>query len=386
MVAHVTRLGVIVGIGLLLAQGACAPAGSPSPAAPQNAVPPQAGGPAEATPARSPTLQALVDGARQEGRLDLIWGENTAGGPEGVRRWVQGLKALYGLNLDVQFTPGPAMPEVAARIAQEYQAGRPAASDVLFGTEPHVVSSLQVDALEPVDWASWAPNLQDARLIAPGGVAVEIASRVPGITFNSNRITGDLVPRTLEDVLKPEYKGRIAFTPYAANFDRLASPEMWGEQRAVQYVTKLADQVAGLIRCGEVDRLLSGEFDMLVTDCGGYDVRRLQAQGAPLGHVIPADAAHVAFFYMGVPRNAAHPNAAKLWIDYVLSRAGQDILYDVWFTDHYLVPGSKSAGDIEALEARGIQFTKVDVQFLQRNDEKELGRIRQELQRILQKK
>jgi iron(III) transport system substrate-binding protein len=194
------------------------------------------------------------------------------------------------------------------------------------------------------------------------------------------------VPRSLQDVLKPQYKGRIASTPYAANFDRLASPELWGEQRAVEYVTKLSDQVAGLIRCGEVDRLLSGEFDLLVTDCGGYDVRRLQAQGAPLAHVIPTDAAEIAFFYMGVPRNAAHPKAAKLWIDYVLSREGQDVLYDVWFTDHYLVPGSRSASAIEAPQAQGVKFLQVDVEFLQRHDEKDVARIRRELQRILQKK
>jgi iron(III) transport system substrate-binding protein len=371
----------------LLAQTGCAAATS-GPRAAQNGAATQAGSasPAPGTPTRSPALQALIDGARQEGQLVLIWGENTAGGPDGVRRWVEGLNKLYGLNLDVQFTPGPAMPEVAARIAQEYQAGRAASSDILFGTEPHVVSLVEADALEPVDWASWAPHIEDPRLIAPDGVAVEIASRVPGITYNSNRITGELIPRTLEDVLKPQYKGRIASTPYAANFDRLASPEKWGEARTIQYVTKLSDQVAGLIRCGEVDRLLSGEFDMLVTDCGGYDVRRLQAQGAPLAHVIPADAAAVAFFYMGVPRNAAHPNAAKLFIDYVLSRAGQDVLYDEWFTDHYLVPGSKSAGAIEALQAQGVAFTQVDVEFLQRQDESEISRIRRELQRILQKK
>ncbi|HZS00908.1 MAG TPA: ABC transporter substrate-binding protein [Chloroflexota bacterium] len=380
-------------IGSLVVLAACgAPASGPAAPARSSAEAPAAntgaagGAGASAAPTAAGPLQALIDGARQEGQLTLIWGENTAGGEVGARRWAEGFNRAYGLNVDVRFTPGPSMPEVAAKVAQEAAAGRAASTDVLIGSEAHIASMMQTDTLTPVDWASWAPNIQDARLIAPGGVAVQLASRVIGITYNSNRISGSAVPTSLEDVLKPEYKGRIASTPYAANFDRLASPELWGEARTVDYVTKLADQAAGLMRCGEVNRILSGEFDMLVTDCGSYDALKAQAQGAPLGHAIPSDAAEIAYWYLGVPRNAAHPNAAKLWINYVLGREGQDILYELDFTDHHLIPGSKTAPAVEAQQAKGVKFAQIDVQFVQRNDEKELGRIRDQLQSILQKK
>ena len=389
MIRHASRLH---GVALLVALSlfvACAPgAGSPAAPAQRGAAPPQSSASAASgmAPSAGAPLQALIDAARQEGQLALIWGENTAGGTEGARRWAEGFNQLYGLNLDVRFTPGPSMPEVAAKVAQELQAGRTASTDILMGSETHIASLIQGDALHPVDWASWAPNIQDPRLVAPGGAAVAIASRAPGITYHSGKLTGDAVPATLQDVLKPQYKGRVASTPYAANFDRLASPEQWGEPRTVEYVRKLAEQVTVLVRCGEVPRLLTGEFDMLVTDCGGYDAYRLAASGAPVGHVIPADAATLVYWYMGVPRNAAHPAAAKLWINYVMSRHGQDILFDSDYTDHHLVPGSKSASQIEAALARGIRFMQVDVEFVQRNDEKELNRIRNELQRILANK
>jgi iron(III) transport system substrate-binding protein len=378
----------LLGVLLFALSGCSAPASAPATSTGTSNTGSPAGG---ATSAAAPTaasgpLQALIDGARQEGQLTLIWGENTAGGEVGARKWADGFNKMYGLNVDVRFTPGPSMPEVAAKVAQEGQAGRAASTDILIGSEAHIASMIQVDALLPVDWASWAPNIQDPRLIAPGGVAVQLASRVIGITYNSDRVRGDDVPTSLQDVLKPQYKGRIASTPYAANFDRLASPELWGEQRTVDYVTKLADQTAGLMRCGEVNRILSGEFDMLVTDCGSYDAHRMQAQGAPLGHVIPSDAAEIAYWYLGVPRNAAHPNAAKLWINYVMSREGQDVLYGEDFTDHYLVPGSHTAAEVETQQAKGVKFAQIDVQFVQRNDEKDLSRIRDELQNILQHK
>ncbi len=332
-------------------------------------------------------LRALIEAARQEGELILVWGENTAGGKEAVERWNQGFNRAYGLNITFKFTPGPSMPDVAARIAQEYQAGRPAVSDVYIGSEAHIAALIQANVLEPVDWLSWAPNIQNPELLAtPDGVAVEIASRTPGISYHTRKFTGELVPRSLQDLLRPAYKGRIASTPYAAFFDRLASPELWGEQRTVEYVTKLADQIAGLMRCGEFERIASGEFDAMAIDCGAQDALKMQERGVPIAQVIPSDAAAIVYWYMAVPKNALHPNAAKLFINYILSREAQDILYDADRSDHYLLDGSRTRGPIQQLQAAGVRFVEVDVAFVQRNDEKELSRVREQLQRILQRR
>src|SRR3712207_9168827 len=66
--------------------------------------------------------------------------------------------------------------------------------------------------------------------------------------------------RSMADLLKPQYKGRIASTPYAAGFDWLAAPEAWGEQRVLDYLAQFKEQVAGLIRCNEMERIANGEF------------------------------------------------------------------------------------------------------------------------------
>jgi iron(III) transport system substrate-binding protein len=376
---------------VLFGAAACAPAPA-SPAAAPGAgaaqAPAQSAGaapPAQtAGTAPSGPLAEMIEAARQEGQLNLVWSQNTTGGAEAVRRWTDGFNRHYGLNLAVQFTPGPDMPQMAARLAQQVQAGRTADTDVFLGTEAHVLQIEQVDGLTPIDWAAWAPNIQDARLLAPGGVAVEVASTTPGITYNSARVTGDEIPTTLEALLQPRYKGRIASTPYAAIFDRLGSPELWGEPRTVAYVTALAENVSGLIRAGETERIASGEFDLLAINTNSSDAVAWQLRGAPIAHIIPADAALIQFRYVGVPRRAAHPNAAKLWINYLLGREAQEALFEVGHSDHYLLPGSKTASAIEALQAKGVQFTSIDVQFVQRNDEEALGRLREQLQRLLQ--
>ncbi|HZS03009.1 MAG TPA: ABC transporter substrate-binding protein [Chloroflexota bacterium] len=370
----------IVLSGVVLGLVACAPAAAPRAAGADSAAP--AAAPARAAGTFPAPLQRVVDAARAERELVLLW--SGVDQPEEIRRLADGFNHAYGLDVRVQFTPGPSMPAVGAKIAQEYQAGRPASSDVFIGSESHLTAMLEADALEPIDWASWSLNVRDPRLLAPNGVAVKLASRAPGITYNTQRVSEAALPRTLDDLLRPEFKGRIASTPYAATFNRLASPEVWGEQRTLEYTRRLAEQVAGLMRCSELERVASGEFDLFALDCGA-EWRKFRRDGAPIGHVIPADAAVLVYWHVAVPRNAAHPNAARLWVDYLLSREAQDVLFEYELTDNHLVPGSHAAPEIEALQAQGVQFADVDVAFAQRTDEKWLAAITRQLQDILTK-
>ena len=150
------------------------------------------------------------------------------------------------------------------------------------------------------------------------------------------------------------------------------------------FVSRLSENVAGLMRCGENTRLMSGEFVMLVMDCGSYDANRNRAAGAPLGHVIPENAATVLFFYMGVPRTSAHPNLAKLYINMLLSEEDQRLLYEIEWTDHYALPGSQSANELSGLRAKGIEPLRMDARFVAEHpDTRKLG---DDLTRILREK
>ncbi len=380
---------ITVGVSapVLAALVACAaPSAAPSqarPGAPAAAVQPATDRP----PALQalPALPALIDAARQEGAIDLVWGEGSLGGREGTRRLIDGLNRLHGLNLDVRFTPGPSFPEMAARIAQEYQSGRRATTDVYIGADHHMNTLMANNVLEAVDWTAWAPHVRDPALVGPGGMAVTYETWLPGITYNAARVTGDAVPRTMQDLLKPEYKGRVASTPYASGFDRLATPEMWGKARTLDFANRFADQLAGLIRCNEIQRVVSGEFDIFALDCNSSNTLRAKAQGAPVDFTPALDVPAANLVYMAVPKNAAHPAAAKLWIDYVLSREGQDLLFAAEYMDSHLVPGSRTAQDVEKLRAGGAELQIFDIARVQSRDEAELADVLPEVQRIFTK-
>jgi ABC-type Fe3+ transport system substrate-binding protein len=169
----------------------------------------------------------------------------------------------------------------------------------------------------------------------------------------------------MQDLLKLELKGRLASTPQAIAFGEVGSPDMWGEQRMFEYVTQLSNQLAGLLLCSEEARIASGEFWAFAFDCSPGSTLLARAKGQPLEYVIPADAAMRSPGYLMVPRGAAHPNAARLWINYMLSREAQDRFFDLTYTDTHLVPGSKSAGYYEDLEAAGAKITTISLQWVQ---------------------
>ncbi len=367
----------------ILAAVACAapvPASRSASARPPSQPPVAAG---QAPAATDAALQAIVDAARQEGQLTLTWGEGTVGGSEAAERLADGLNRRYGLSLAVQFTPGPPMSNMATKLIEEAQANRRASTDVFVGYANTTAELTHAGALLPVDWSSWAPHVRNPDFLAPNGVAATFQTSYTGITYNTQRVTGDAIPRSMQDLLKPQYRGRIASTPYGAIFDYLATDEVWGEPRTIDYVTRLADQLAGLIRCNETARVASGEFELFALTCSQSNALEPRSKGAPIDILIPSDAAFLQPLYMSVPRNAAHPNAAKLWIDYMFSREVQELLWSSDFQDSHLIEGSNTAKQIDQLKAAGVQFAVADVDFVLRQDESEFGRRRARIQQIL---
>ena len=334
--------------------------------------------------ANNPKLKVLLDGARKERQLSIVVGEGTLGGSN------SGLAAAfnkyYGFNLDVRFTPGPPMPNVVAQVVQQYQAKHVAVTDVIIGYANHMMDLIAANAGEKVDWTDWAPNLQRPGLISPESVAVPVMSSTVGIAYNTTVFQGDDIPTKFADFLDPKLKGHVATTPYASSFDRLATPAMWGTEKTLDFARKLSAQVGGLIRCNEMDRIASGEFDAFGLTCSQNDALAAATKGAPVGFTLASDAPIVMPLYEAVPATAAHPNAAKLWINFMSSPEAQKILYEVSFADLDALPGSKTGEKIKALEDKGVKFLIVDTDFYRHHDQAAMTKALAEVQKIFRER
>jgi ABC-type Fe3+ transport system substrate-binding protein len=338
---------------------------------------------AQTAPANA-RLNEIIDGAKKEGQLSIVVGEGTLGGSN------SGLGAAfnkyYGLSLDVRFTPGPPMPNVVAAVVQQFQAHKPAVTDVIVGYANHMMDVIAGNAGEKADWQSWAPNLQQPGLVSPEGIAVPVQSSTVGIAYNTTVFHGSDIPSKFADFLDPKLKGHLATTPYASSFDRLATPDLWGKDKTLAFARKLSDQVGGLIRCNEIDRIASGEFDAFGLTCSQNDALASAAKGAPVGFTLASDAPIVMYLYEAVPATASHPNAAKLWINFMSSKEAQKILYDVSFADLHLLPGSKTGNSIDELHGKGVKFLIVDTDFYRHHNQAEMNAALSEVQKIFQRR
>jgi len=329
------------------------------------------------TPATSSaqTRAQLIEGAKKEGQLILSWGTGTMGGIEGAATLEKAFNKSYGLNLPFRYTPGPAMPQFASRIIQEGKAGQPSSTDLFVGSENHVARM----SLKSIEWSKTFNHITPAMIDFDNKVLI-VTTRTPGFTYNSKMVLGKDIPQRVEDVLNPKWKGKIASTPYAASFDRLSM--IWGEDKTTAFLEKFVKQVAGLIRCGEDDRIAAGEFAMLVFNCDLAAPQEAKEKGGPVDGQVFRDAGILSYWYVTVPSNARNPNAATLLAAFLLSKDGQDILYNTERSSSHLVKGTPMQKFVAEQEKRGVKFTAYSVADVVKNAE-EHSRIRQKFQKIL---
>jgi iron(III) transport system substrate-binding protein len=214
--------------------------------------------------------------------------------------------------------------------------------------------------------------------------SLRVYSGLPGTPYNKTRVPKNEIPKTLKDFLKPFWKGKIASTPYVTGLNLLAAKELWGREAALDYVKQFSKQIAGLIRCNEMERVVTGEFLSLVMDCNGARTFELQAQGAPLEHMIPSDAAMVRHFYLSIPKNAEHPNAAKLFTTFMMTKEAQKLLWESDFSDLYHFPESQLGQRVRALEKRGVKFFVPTLQWVA--DNPEIEKISEEMVKLVSQK
>ena len=321
------------------------------------------------------TLAQLIDGAKKEGQLVLSWGTGTMGGIEGAQTMEKAFNKKYGLNLPFKFSPGPAMPQFASRIIQEEKAGQPASSDLFIGSENHVARM----SLKKLDWPKSFPHITRPMTDWDGRVLI-VVSRTPGFTYNTNLVRDNEVPQTVEGTLNAKWKGKIASTPYAASFDRLAL--IWGGEKTTAFMQKFTKQVAGLIRCGEEERVANGEFAMLAFNCDLADANDMRQKGAPVNGRIFKDAGILSYWYLAVPSNSAHPNGASLLAAFLLTKEGQEILWKTEKTSSHLVDGTYMYKFVKEQERQGVKFYANPVSEVVKNQENQ-SRVRQKFQDIL---
>jgi ABC-type Fe3+ transport system substrate-binding protein len=151
------------------------------------------------------------------------------------------------------------------------------------------------------------------------------------IAYNTRLVPPDKAPKRYEDLLDPQWKGRIAWrigsstgTPLFITNLRLA----WGEERARAYFDKLKEQKLVNFGAGSartlVDRVIAGEYSIALNIFAHHPLIS-KGKGAPVNSQLMDPVASTAAT-MSAVKGLHHPYSAMLLADYILSKEGQGIL------------------------------------------------------------
>ncbi len=317
--------------GLLLL--ACAPKAtpiSPAPAVPAAAAAvaaPQAAAPVSTRPAWEVEWERIVAAARKEGALVLY---STAG--TGARTAVAAaFAAKYGIKLESVAGRGP---EIGPKLIQERRAGIHMA-DVWVGGGAEMVEILKpAGALDSLDGILVLPEVLDPKVWWDGQLPwvdkghtmlyVLAAVNVP-ITINTNLVKpGEMT--SYKDLLNPKWKGNMILNdPTIGGTPQSVLHVVGWELMDIEFLRQLVKQEPIILRDQrlEVEWLTHGKYPVLVA--GKKDVvNEFIRAGAPIQFIMPAEGCYVSAGsgYIGLIKQAPHPNAARLFINWFLSKEG----------------------------------------------------------------
>lgn len=284
-----------------------APAAEPVPAAP-------AAEPAAAEPSEE---EAMIAAAQAEGTL-VVYGSCEE---EYLAAACQGFEKLYGIKVEYQrLSTG----EVQAKIEEEN--GNPSA-DVWFGgtTDPYNVCASE-GLLEAYE-AKNASHLLSSMYRHADGYWYGIYKGILGFMVNTDELTrmNLPIPADWDDLLDPQYKGLVWLSNYnTAGTAKLVINTMIqkkGHDAGIQYLVDLDKNIEVYTKSGSGPSKNVGTGECVIGIGFLHDgITQIVDNGYEnIQLVIPSSGTSFEIGATAIFKGCAHPNAAKLWIEYALS-------------------------------------------------------------------
>ncbi|MGH7847979.1 MAG: ABC transporter substrate-binding protein [Candidatus Binatia bacterium] len=148
------------------------------------------------------------------------------------------------------------------------------------------------------------------------------------VAYNPRLVAKEQIPRGYDDLLLPMWRGKMMMEP--TKIDWFGGVlQIMGKEKGLKYMRELGKQKI-MTRIGHdlIAQLVAAGEAHLDIDIPAPSVDRVKKRGAPIEWVAfpPAPASMIG---IGIAAQPVHPNAARLYVDFVLSMEGQRTLADM---------------------------------------------------------
>lgn len=299
------------------------------------------------------SVKALIPAAQKEGEATIF---GTTLNPRQVAAFNKSFNTFYGTRIKLNQIGGRHTRK-SAEVVQALRNNVPSGLDVFWTSSPPVL--INGGALRKFNWSK-AFGLSPNMMLGEYGIRTH-DGHLNMVTVNTNLVKRSEEPRTYADLLNPKWRGKIAAP---------RSPSPWamlsyaiGEEEAVKFLRQLLtkQKLKLLARYPDVRaRVVGGEFAIGI----GTDAFAEISKGAPVRHpdmdivVLNTQGAYIL-------KDAKHPNVAKLWGYWAISKQGQKTLEK---QRGYSLAGTKGS----ALHAyvQGKKVSNVPFEWRMKNDKR----------------
>jgi ABC-type Fe3+ transport system substrate-binding protein len=211
---------------------------------------------------------------------------------------------------------------IITRLDVEARAGKPV-SDVVLSGQLGVLALIE----KKIAMRYRSPEREFFRdgLKDKDGLWTAYMANVMVSAYNTRQIKKEEAPRTVEDLLKPRWKGKLTMDSQSyVWFGTML--QYLGEEAGLRFMRQLNEQNISHQRGRRLMTQLvaAGEFDMAV-ETNLNSVLTLNKQGAPLSFA-PIQPYFLSPSLVFMSANAPRPYTGALFIDYLLSEDGQKIV------------------------------------------------------------
>ena len=272
------------------------------------------------------SAQSLIDGAKKEGQV-VFYASMEAASAQRITASFE--KKFPFIKVD------------ATRIGSERMATRLVAEAQARKVRADVVQQSAFDFYGVFQKGLFESYFSPERAAFPGeyrdekGFWMMPAATLNVIAYNKRMVPANEVPKSFFDLTEPKWKGQLMMDENESNW-MAGMIQYYGEAKTMDLMRRLAQQEIQF-RTGHtlLQTLVAAGERAVVVVAFANGVNRLKKESAPI-EWISAEPVIGLTFGMAVVKDAPHPNAARLFNDFLLSREGQEAIA----ADGYYVPRS----------------------------------------------
>jgi len=255
-------------------------------------------------------LQKIYPAAKGEGEVIFSTSRiEEVGGKQGLQQFQ---KRFPGIKVSLSGLSGR---ELVARVITEAKAGRVTIDAFRAGADRAKVFAdrglllpIQPHELIGESLHGWFNNTY-----------FKVTDHIVNFAYNTDRVTETDRPKRYEDLLNPKWKRKLILYVQGTHISHLLAE--WGEQKFWEFVKALKKQEPIWAERDPESMAKIVAAEGLVGNASYSEVEQIKRKGAPIEFLFLSPA-YAIERGIGIPKNSAHPNAAQLFVGWLLSPEG----------------------------------------------------------------